>query len=219
MNLSSDREWFDENGLLHQTWNPTEESSENELLFTAEYYLLGGKGGAGAGSLQMLWFYNSEWLQGKHMSHDNRTGYLSVVGWDDYSIFKAGNRWWLHPRDTVYWGYMKYGWPFYPLLSIVSLANIWSCARTYKKHKAVQPDGSVLRWKSLTTSGKMLALTRNLGADLKLTQKICSWLIRRNPKFKSWTATAKLYFPLTNDKGENHPIVRLIAEKELRGEL
>lgn len=205
----SDREWFDENGLMHQVWKPTEASSENELLYTAEYFLLIGDMYAGCPA--MMYFYYTEWEAGKHMSHDNRTGFLSIAKDDEYSIFKAGKRWWLHPRDTVYWGYMKYGWPFYPLLPVVSLANIWSCARTYKKSK----DGK----KHITTSGKMLALTRNLGADLKLTQKICSWLIRRNPKFKSWTATAKRYFPLTDYKGANHPIVRLIAEKEMKNEL
>lgn len=203
MILSSDREWFDENGLMHQVHRPTEDSSENELLFTAEYYLLAG-GNPIAVNFDMMNFYNQEWDDGKHMSHDNRTGLLSITGWDTRSLLKAGNRWWLHPRDTIYWGYMKHGAWFLPLLPMVSLFNIWSCA--IKNRNGVP-----------TTSGKMLALTRNLGANMKLTQKICGWFIKRH--FGSIANMAKIYFPLTNDKGENHPIVRLIAYKEMKGEL
>jgi hypothetical protein len=208
MILPTDREWFDENGLMHHVHRPTEDSSENELLFTAEYMLLSGVD-LDAHESQLIFesmykFYVEEWEAGKHMSHDNRTGIIAVGLYDNYSIFKAGKRLWLHPRDWIYWGYMKYGWPFAPLMPIVSMFNIWSCM--IKNRNGVP-----------TTSGKMLALTRNLGANLKLTNKICGYFVKKH--FGSWANMAKIYYPYTNDRGENHPIVRLIAYKEMKGEL
>jgi len=202
--------WFDERGLLHHVNNPTTDSSENELLFTAEYLLLGGAYYF-LHKTNMRNFYAEEVHQNRHVSHDNKTGLISSMSKyrQEESIFKVGNRWWFHPRDIVYYGYMKYGFWFAPFLPIVSLANIISCARTWKKHEALQPDGTVIKWKSLTTSGKMLAFVRNKSAGLTLTHKICTWLIKRNPEFGSWTKVAKIYFP-----NEGHPIPILMEEYE-----
>ena len=201
-------DWLDENHLLHHKKFPTNETSENELLFTAELLLLEAMTENPnhmliESSMGMRDFYNDQKIQGKHISHDNKTGLVSI--WKGYneSIFKVGKRWWLHPRDIVYYGYMKHGAWFWPLLPIVSIANIISCARTYKVHKD-RPEG---QQKHLTTSGKMLAFVRNKAAGLTLTHKICTWLIERNDKFLSWYWVSKIYF------GEHgHPIPKLMRD-------
>ena len=150
--------------------------------------------------------YDDEIIEEKHMSHDNKTGLVSIWGASIRdSIFKVGHRWWFHPRDIVFYGYMKHGFWFWPLLPIVSLANIISCARTYKYYD----DRPEPHHRQLTTSGKMLAFVRNKSAGLKLTHKICTWLIKRNKHFGSWTKVAKLYFP-----NEGHPIPILMEENE-----
>ena len=198
--------WFDENGLLHHVNNPTTDSSENELLFTAEYLILGGPSKWYTKAMDIYDFYMDEVRFERHMSHDNKTGIVSVFE-DEIrdSIFKVGNRWWFHPRDIVYFGYMKYGFWFYPLLPVVSIANIISCARTWKYYD----DRPEPHHRQLTTSGKMLAFVRNKSAGLTLTHKICTWLIKRNKHFGSWTKVAKLYFP-----NEGHPIPILMEENE-----
>jgi len=213
------KSWFDELGLLHHVNNPTTDSSENELLFTAEYIMLSENSEQVVDAeLALLQFYYDEVVEDRHMSHDNKTGVVATWGAAiKDSIFKVGNRWWLHPRDIVYYGYMKHGYWFYPLLPIVSISNIISCARTWKDHEGIDHrTNTVVKWKSLTTSGKMLAFVRNKSAGLKLTQKICTWLIERNPEFRSWTNVAKIYFPHVGDSGENHPVVTLMAEYEMK---
>jgi len=190
----------DEKGLLHHVERPTTNSSENELLFTAEYLNLRGFK-YDPRVYAMFTFYANEVTSGKRISHDNKTGMVSVFPDLNESIFKVGGRLWLHPRDIVFYGYQKYGWPFYPLLPIVSISNIISCARTWKTHD----DGR----SELTTSGKMLAWFRNRTAGLHLTQKICTWLIKRNPHFGSWYKIGKIYF-----SAEGHPIPELM-KKEL----
>ncbi len=215
-----DYKYFDDRGLMHHVENPTEDSSENEILFTSEYLLLyrdelqntslGSLLNDYTGSIpnsyekiaypelvnRVLFFYQTEKNNNKRISHDNKTGLVSVYPQLTESIFRVGKRLWLHPRDIVYYGYKKYGFWFYPLLPVVSISNIISCYRTYKVH----PDGR----KEVTTSGKLLALVRNLGADLRLTQKICTFLIKRNKNFKSWGNVGKIYF------GYRHPITRAL---------
>lgn len=202
-------DWLDENRLLHHKRFPTHQTSENELLFTAELILLvaiqegeymGNLPGVSAG---MLYFYNEQKKLDKHISHDNKTGLVSIWNKYDESIFKVGNRWWFHPRDIVFYGYMKHGAWFWPLLPIVSIANIISCASTYKTHKD-RPEGER---KHLTTSGKMLSFVRNKAAGLTLTHKICTWLIERNENFGSWHRVSKIYFP-----EEGHPIPELMKD-------
>lgn len=151
----------------------------------------------------------SEW--GGHFSHDSMTALYASrrVDTSKLPMIYWNKRFMLHPRDIVYYGYMRYGFWFYPLLPIVSLANIISCARTWKKHKSVNFAGEAIKWKSLTTSGKMLAFVRNKSAGLKLTHKICTWLIKRNKHFGSWTKVAKIYFP-----NEGHPIPILMEKYE-----
>ena len=228
--------WFDENGLLHHVNNPTTDSSENELLFTAEYLILGGPSKWYTKAMDIYDFYMDEVRFERHMSHDNKTGIVSVFE-DEIrdSIFKVGHRWWFHPRDIAYYGYMKHGVTFpimwgivlgimlSPLIylehyvwfvalllvlnpiAIISSANIISCARTWKYYD----DRPEPHHRQLTTSGKMLAFVRNKSAGLKLTHKICTWLIKRNEHFGSWTKVAKMYFP-----NEGHPIPILMEENE-----
>ena len=193
----------DENHLLHHRLNPTSDTSENELLFTAEYILLNEDllyQDKELLAFSMVEFYMTEVFKGHKISHDNKTGLLVIDPNYTESIFRVGGRWWFHPRDIVFFGYRKYGALFFPLIWIVSLANIISCARTYKKSK----DGS----KHLTTSGKLLAMVRNLSADMPLTQKICTYLIRRNKHFGSWENVARIYFP--DQEGIEHPVVTYI---------
>jgi len=200
-NLKNYKSWLDENTLLHHVNNPTEQSSENEILFTAEYVLLRRLLGKECYFPFLGYaFYMEEWQDGKHMSHDNRTGILAIDS-DHYPLYKLANRTWLHPRDLVFWGYKKHPRLFWPLLPIVCISNIISCAKTYKTHK----DGR----KELTTSGKMLAFVRNKSSNLELTHKVCTWFIRRNKHFGSWTKVSKIYFP---NKG--HPIPILMSEWE-----
>lgn len=191
----------DENYLLHHRPNPTTNTSENELLFTAEYAILQGKAWNPRRYIanQMLRFYKEEVAKGHKISHDNKTGMVALYPNLKESIFRVGGRVWLHPRDIIYYGYMKYGAVFYPLLPIVSMANIISCYRTYKT------TGTN---KHITTSGKLLAMVRNLSAGLRLTQWICTKLIHRNENFKSWENVARIYFPDVD--GMEHPVVQNI---------
>jgi hypothetical protein len=217
MNVSDNYMKFaDENMLLHHRPNPTTHTSENELLFTAEYLILNKSKNSMIVS-KMYNFYQSEVNKGHKISHDNKTGMVAMYPDLDESIFRVGGRIWLHPRDWVFYGYQKHGWPFYPLLPLVSIANIISCARTWKKH----PDSSCARtWKKhpdrkeLTTSGKLLAMVRNLSAGMRLTQWICTKLIKNNEHFGSWENVARIYFP--NQEGLEHPIVTSIKALDER---
>ena len=110
--------FWDEYGLLHVQPN---EPSENGILFASEYYVLervhnhpiyeGDK----ALRNSSLHSEDSEVLYGAnppeyggHFSHDNMTGFkclhYNLYGTDGHTpILKWNDRWWLHPRDIIFY--------------------------------------------------------------------------------------------------------------------
>lgn len=222
--------WFDENGLLHHKNYPTSDTSENEILFTSELVLLrqtinGHKKSADYKLVNsILTFYTKEKKANKRISHDNKTGLMSVYPYLDESIFKIGNRWNFHPRDIAYYALRKYGSKVYPLRLIVSVACLMSCAKPYDYRPIRRNEiketlinlpiiGFIFRsfidhHEIVATSGKMLAWVRMVSLNMKWSMFLGSWLIKRQGM--SWTYISKIYFseyghpiPLLMDRWEN----------------
>lgn len=198
-------EWLDDDLQMHHKKDPSKDTSENEALFTGEYIVLSlalnktiiNTMPVLNTSNMVISFNNKE-----HISHDNLTGVVAqryMSGLKNFFPIFSTKR--MHPRDMVIYGYAsKWGKLFAPFMWIPSLAMIYSCYTTFRK----KPWG-----KELTSSGKMLALTRIIAFDMKITSKICTRLIERNPEFGSWHKVAKIYFP-----AEGHPIPLLVKEWE-----
>ena len=128
-----------------------------------------------------------------NFSHDNMTGatVLHKLIDEKPQLWPYDNQW-FHPRDIAFYLYARFPYIFWFLLPIASLAMIVSCAQNYKYRGGRQ---------ILKTDGKLLAFMRCQAFNMRITFAICTWLIYRNPKFKSWTKVAKIYF-----KDKNHPI-------------
>ena len=203
------KDFIDENGLVHHLENPTEESSENEIMFTSLFLILQYKVGNYFDfkmRQHLIDFFNEEVKQGKHMSHDNRTGLAAVrFNQEDMPLISLGNRVWLHPRDFVWWGWRRHkgtkkGVLFWLLLWIPSFFMILSCYQTYKVR-----DGKKIK----KTDGKLLTWIRCQSTKMPLTFRLCTWLIKRNKEFGSWERVSSLYF-----KEEGHPIPELMRRWE-----
>jgi hypothetical protein len=194
-------DWLDKDGFIHLHKFPKVDQSENRNFYTgllsvkydSRPRIFYGKNG--------MFKNNSNSELGSHVSHDEITGmYLirknSGLPCDDLPILKWNNRWWLHPRDMSFYFYCHHPILGLPFLWITSLCMIVSCAQTYKVrngNKIIKTDGKLSAWGKCQTY------------DMRLTYKICTWLIERNPVFGSWNNCAKIYF-----KNKEHPLRDLI---------
>jgi len=168
-------------------------------------------------------------LQGNKQktSHDQLTSIISIsyiLGldwhkqiWKDIKFFQYNNykKWSIvHPRDWIYYGILNKNWLAYLLMPLLSLIMIESCHKTYKirptlfgrvKYRLThwfKKDPSIRQFRA--TDGKLLSWVRFQALNMPITEKICNWLIRRNPVFGSWKNVFAIYF-----KDENHPIRKL----------
>ena len=199
------KQWLDSNGFIHTKKNPSIDQSENSPMYEG---LLSGTGRPLFGSTttihRRLFRANANREWGSHFSHDNMTGLYCLYKNSMYDphtlstlpIMKWNDRWWLHPRDLAF-----YFWAHHPLLGlpflwIASLSMFISC---YQEHKV--RNGNII----LKTDGKLLAWMRCKSFNMRVTYKVCTWLIERNPKFGSWNNVAKIYF-----REEGHPLRELI---------
>jgi hypothetical protein len=137
-------------------------------------------------------------------SHDNHTALTSASYMLDLDLHKKylWKQWWrrVHPRDVGYYLYL-YLSSNLPKLGVIStllkvlliptqIAMIVACYQEYK----VRNDVKILK-----TDGKLLSWVRFNTIPMRLTEKICTWLIKRNPKFGSWKKVFGIYF------GKDHP--------------
>ena len=212
--------WFDLNNMLHVRQG---EYSENGPLFTAEYWLARllndgylSDASKSAISLSILQICEDGWYNPQpddlndencHYSHDNMTGLyalckLADISVADLPVLKWNNRWWLHPRDIVFYTLMKMNgeklWINIPLgllyLLILLPASLHSCFQE--------------RWR---TSGKMLWWTRwnilmlhkskMISTLSRLSWYVCEKLLKIRHGDKPMTDVVSIYF-----KEEGHPV-------------
>lgn len=205
--VNDDCRYFDENGMMTP-------GGENGILFTAEYVTLAKEGEYNMSKLFAYEAIKSQQI-GPHTfqsvdkkepwSHDNHTGMVCMSKIMDLNFHKKffWSGWWrrAHPRDVVFYLYMKGGiigalaWFF---LWIPMISMIVSCATTYKVRGARR---------FVATDGKLLTWLRCKAGNLHLTYWICSEIISRKEKFGSWYKVFKIYF-----KHNDHPNVRLAKE-------
>lgn len=194
--------WFDKNGMINtKPVGERDTDQVNDTLFTVTFRLLKqflNLGDITNDNIQKL--YDS-YLYSRD-SHDNKTGLVAVLEYHRGDLILnepvnelAHGRKWYHPRDWIFYGAHKYLLIEWCFMWIIDIAAIVSCATTWKKNK---------NGKHLTTSGKLLALTRMIAFERFIALNICTWLIKRNEHFGSWYNVAKIYFPY-----EDHPTVIL----------
>lgn len=106
--------FWDKYGLLHVQPNVP---SENGILFASEFYALErvhnhpiyeGENALLATQIDLVTYQANPPQMGEHFSHDNMTGYkclhYNLYGNDGLTpILKWNNRWWLHPRDIIFY--------------------------------------------------------------------------------------------------------------------
>lgn len=195
--------FFDKNGMLHHLPNPTSDISENELLFTGEYVVLRHLKGFSSyeGGIDITNAYKSDLANNFHISHDNATGVMcarQVLGFTPIiPIFDKSRA---HPRDIVMYGYAKYPFLFWWLLWIPSICMIISCYQNYK----VRGGRKIIK-----TDGKILAFIRVKAFNMKITDRICTYLIKKNKFYGNWHEVFKRYF-----KETEHPLPELVKEYE-----
>jgi len=203
--------WEDINGMMrgkYESWsnwdakNPT----YNRPLFTLIYLLLCKRLGYSEHYIIKALYLREEFEtfeeEGPHQSHDNAKGVIGLCKENDlFSPVPIFNKERPHPRDVVLFGmahrYFKYFWWLF--VWIPCLAFIVSAYQTWK----VRGDQVFKR-----TDGKLIAWAMCEVFDLKLTKKICTWLIKRNSEFASWGIVADIYY------GHEHPIALMMREYE-----
>ena len=179
----NENSFFDENRLLHVKKG---EYSENGPLFSAHYNMLCSLLGKPEETKQPRGIIKDKWFdsnpahdndENTHFSHDNMTGlyFLAMffVEWDAPTI-KWNNRFWLHPRDTIFYSIMNYRKLSYLFLPIIAIMA-WVSCRTERG----RTSGKCMWWLRLQT--------------LKLhDNKLVSWF------------GEKLYKRITNTVKKNH---------------
>lgn len=125
-------DFWDEYGLLHAMPN---EPSENGILFASEYWALekihghhiyNGDVAIASTAMYKDWFVANPPEKGVHFSHDNMTG-LKCLMYNIYGteagtpILKWNGRWWLHPRDIIFYSALRLEGLFGSLLVLLLL--------------------------------------------------------------------------------------------------
>ena len=199
--MSFDGFW-DENNLLHVKKG---EYTENGVLFTAHYIML-------QKLLGQEWFDrlpkkvikpnffdpnpSDDNVDDVHFSHDNMTGMYSMIGGGfSLPIYRWNKRWWLHPRDTIFYSIMHENKLFYIFLPVIALMAWISCRKERK-----DTSGKCLWWLRLQTmknhKSKLVSIfgSKLLASMGNLIQKEHGWI---NP----WVDVFSIYF-----KEKDHPI-------------
>jgi len=208
--------WFDLNNLLHVRQG---EYSENGPLFTAEYWLTRllndgylSDASKSAISLSILQICEDGWYNPQpndnnepdcHFSHDNMTGLyalckLADISVADLPVLKWNNRWWLHPRDIVFYTLMKEGkWLdllLLPLFGVLLLAALHSCSTIRGR-----TSGKMLWWTRWNIL--MLHKSKRISTLSRLSWYVCEKLLKIRHGDKPMIDVVSIYF-----KEEGHPV-------------
>jgi len=173
---------------------------ENEILFTAEYWMFKKLLKEEINIDEMDAAIKSQELPDKSgfvskdknesWSHDNHSGLVclsKLAGLDYHKKFFYKDMWRrMHPRDLIFYAYVSGGLLgflatfFLPLLSIIMII---SCMASYKNI-----DGDMVP----ATDGKILSWLRLNTINMPITKMICNLLIKKN--FKTWDKVFAIYF-------------------------
>jgi hypothetical protein len=215
--------FFDDNGLLHVE---PDTPSENGILFLAELTLLKIANGfepdierISKAILSTItadprehWFSSNPDMEGSSLSgfsHDNMTGLYCLlyimegVDMSKLPIMKWNNRYWLHPRDIIY--YLLLRIKFNPLRAILTCLLL-----PFMVHSCLRPREE--------TSGKCLWLLRLVTINLEFNNKwtyypstallfIANTLLSIKHGDEHWIDILYIYF-----KNTNHPIREQVRE-------
>ena len=204
--------FFDKYGLLHVQPN---EPSENGILFLAEHVLLSHRLGVGP-ELELNEILTAmdltEWSegnfqalipeQGKHFSHDNMTGLQCLeyfyMGMGDFHA-KWNDRWWLHPRDLIFYGLLaKHRWAkvLSPLLLLFAYVSV-------RRERAIT-SGKCLWFLRFATLESGSGIHNKIGY---LGMKMCEKVMKKYHGDKPWADVFQIYF-----RNPEHPNRRLANE-------
>ena len=200
-------EYFDKDNLIAPF-------GENGILFAAEYFRLRKMNNVDlptdkekamkAIQSQQKSFTWLQALDGEPNSHDNHTAITSLsyqFGLDYHKQYFYRD--WthrIHPRDIGYYLYLRFGAKKYLSFLLVPtiISMIISCRYYIEKNGYPATSTKLLTWLRIET------------LDMKITRKICTYMI--NKSFGSWYELFNIYFR----KDQNHPIV--IQAKKLYNE-
>jgi hypothetical protein len=209
--VSDLNKWLDSDNYAHLHINPTPNQSENGPLFTAQVNLYHNtnpdlKAICGYSLLkEEMYFKANRNSSSNHFSHDNLTGLYSLCITGQYyellkklPILKWNDRWWLHPRDPLFFLLCKRRFlclsPFFALvLFLVSL------------HSFAQEKGR--------TSGKLLWHVRLRTLRKVYTSRISQAILRLWERIglhiadQTWEEISRIYFV---DK--DHPLHKMIGK-------
>lgn len=142
------KNWQDEYGFIHVQENPTVNGSENSPLFTAELELLFKLNNRSALDIAPKWdmikendtkFRDRAIGIPMHFSHDNMTGLyiarelgfhnmeLPIIRWDTSKPDKYSRKYWLHPRDIIFYNLLKgnlLGFLLAPILFLIAIHSL-----------------------------------------------------------------------------------------------
>jgi hypothetical protein len=204
--------FWDEYGLLHVQPN---EPSENGILFASEYYALekihgqhiyNGENAIVSTHMYDDWYVANPPEKGEHFSHDNMTG-LKCLMYNIYGteqgtpILKWNGRFWLHPRDIIFYSALRLEGLCGFLLSLLLLPFLFVSLMRPRENTS----GKCLWFLRLTTMHMSLCpwLSSVAGPMLYLSTFILSIRHGNEP----WDDIFSIYF-----KNPNHPIRDLVRE-------
>ena len=211
MDKSSELDSYWYKDALHVRKN---EVSENGPLFTAEYHMIQHLLGKSPDKNRLIsaivdtgtkedpeTYLSHTRATTNHFSHDNMTGLyvlllmagMSVKG---MPISKWNDRWWLHPRDLIFYSLMQEKKWSLVLLPLLYLVSIVSCSSERSR-----TSGKMLWWLRLHVL-EMRGFRSSRGII-----KLCESVMRLRGHGKNpWLDAAKIYFP------SDHPIVTGMEE-------
>jgi len=195
--------WLDKDGLLHLDPQPSD--SDNGILFLVEFYILKHLQGKLTLDDQQNFKRAIDKLEtfpntGTYYqrpdsfenvgSHDNATAIASfsyLVGLSDYQRLTITRKL-MHPRDVIFYNYLKGSFIAKLLLPITCLFQIITCLRSKEE-----------------TSGKLLTFVRtrctmDRSIIMRGCAKICDWILAKKYGSKHWHKIFSIYF-----KNEDHP--------------
>lgn len=213
------KRWFKQ-GLLHIM--PQKSECENGPLITVQNYLLERiKHGTTADCRKRLYntlislrkedgnFDPLPCQPSTHWSHDNDTpvkGISYLEGFDIHQDILPDWKERPHPRDLIFYAYLRKAWWSYPLIWVVLVAQIFSCLKTYKirptLYKRIKLRLQKGKWphtrKMLHTDGKLLTWVRcqctmHDSFTMRLSWKITNWILKN--KYKKEKIDEKLWKP------------------------